>query len=90
MIEVHDLVTECRDPNDNKFLELALSGQGSHIVTGDVDLLVLHPFRGIAIVTPQSFLTIASARRPRAEPGDVAPTSTVTSDRPLRARHDAP
>ncbi|MFW6170397.1 MAG: putative toxin-antitoxin system toxin component, PIN family [Planctomycetota bacterium] len=33
VIEVHDLVTECRDPNDNKFLELALSGQGSHIVS---------------------------------------------------------
>lgn len=58
VIEVHDVVTECRDPKDNKFLELALSGQGNHIVTGDLDLLVLHPFRGIAIVNPQSFLAI--------------------------------
>lgn len=58
LIDVVDVVTECRDPKDNKFLELALSGRGSHIVTGDSDLLVLHPFREIAIVTPQSFLTM--------------------------------
>ncbi|HUG67433.1 MAG TPA: putative toxin-antitoxin system toxin component, PIN family [Pirellulaceae bacterium] len=62
VIEVHDVVTECRDPKDNKFLELALSGQGSHIVTGDLDLLVLHPFRGIAIVNPKSFLVFSSTR----------------------------
>jgi len=69
LIEVHDVVTECRDPKDNKFLELALSGKGSHIVSGDLDLLVLHPFRGIAIVSPQSFLAIASAQGPRSEIG---------------------
>jgi uncharacterized protein len=40
------------------FLELALSGKGSHIVTGDSDLLVLHPFRAISIVSPQSFLEL--------------------------------
>lgn len=58
VVEVVDVVMECRDPKDNKFLELALSGKGSHIVTGDLDLLVLHPFRGIAIVNPQAFLAI--------------------------------
>ena len=58
VIEVVDSVTQCRDPRDNKSLELALSGKASHIVTGDSDLLVLHPFRDIAIVSPQSFLAI--------------------------------
>jgi putative PIN family toxin of toxin-antitoxin system len=58
VVKVVDVVKECRDPKDNKFLELALSGKGSHIVTGDLDLLVLHPFRGVAIVSPQSFLAI--------------------------------
>ena len=43
-------------PKDNKFLELAISGGATHLVTGDDDLLVLHPFRGVAIVTPQEFL----------------------------------
>lgn len=69
VIEVLDVVTECRDPKDNKFLELALSGEGSHIVTGDVDLLILHPFRGIAIVDPQSFLAMAD-EGPGAQPGE--------------------
>ncbi len=58
VVEVVDVVTECRDPKDNKSLELALSGKGSHIVTGDSDLLVMHPFRGSAIINPQSFLAI--------------------------------
>jgi putative PIN family toxin of toxin-antitoxin system len=55
-VEINDFVRECRDPKDDKFLELAVSGNASHIVSGDVDLLVLHPFRGIDIVTPQAFL----------------------------------
>lgn len=70
VIDVVDVVTDCRDPKDNRFLELALSGRGSHIVTGDSDLLVLHPFRGIAIVTPQSFLTMLGVQNPSAEPSD--------------------
>jgi uncharacterized protein len=56
VVEATDVVTICRDPTDNKFLELAVSGRATHIVTGDADLLVLHPFRGVNIVTPQAFL----------------------------------
>jgi len=70
VIDVVDVVTHCRDPKDNKFLELALSGKGTHIVTGDSDLLVLHPYRGITIVSPQSFLAIPAVQGPRAEPSD--------------------
>jgi putative PIN family toxin of toxin-antitoxin system len=72
VIDVVDVITECREPKDNKFLELALSGNGSHIVTGDSDLLVLHPFRGIAILSPQSFLEIPGAQRPKTHPSDQA------------------
>lgn len=56
IVEVAEVITDCRDPKDNKFLELAVSGKASHIISGDADLLILHPFRGIAIVTPQAFL----------------------------------
>lgn len=49
-------VTACRDPKDNKFLSLAVSGKATHLVTGDEDLLVLHPFRGIEIVSPAAFV----------------------------------
>jgi len=55
LVEVNVYVSECRDPQDNKFLELAISGEAECIVSGDQDLLVLHPFRGISIVTPRDF-----------------------------------
>ena len=47
---------ECRDPKDDKFLELAIEGRASHVVSGDQDLLTLSPLRGIAILTPADFL----------------------------------
>jgi putative PIN family toxin of toxin-antitoxin system len=56
LVEPDTQVGECRDPRDNKFLELAVSGQAACIVTGDSDLLVLNPFRGISILTPRQFL----------------------------------
>ena len=55
-IQVVDTVTDCHDPKDNKFLELALSGKADVIVTGDDHLLCLHPWRGILILTPADYL----------------------------------
>jgi uncharacterized protein len=52
----------CRDPKDNMLLELAVDGKADYIVTGDSDLLTLHPFQGIAIVTPEQFLTVVDAK----------------------------
>jgi putative PIN family toxin of toxin-antitoxin system len=49
-------VRECRDPKDDKFLELALNGRAHLIITGDAGLLALHPWREIAIVTPARYL----------------------------------
>jgi predicted nucleic acid-binding protein len=49
-------ITACRDPSDNKFLEVAVAGEADLIVSGDDDLLVLNPFREIPIVTPRAFL----------------------------------
>ena len=45
-----------RDPDDDKFLDVAVNGRADVIVTGDGDLLALHPFRGIAILTPAAYL----------------------------------
>lgn len=53
---ITDVVTQCRDQKDNKLLELAVSGKADVIVTGDKDLLVLHPFQTIKIITPADFL----------------------------------
>ena len=56
MIPVLSEVTDCRDPKDNQFLALAADAEADCIVSGDKDLLVLHPWRGIAIVSPADFL----------------------------------
>lgn len=50
------LVTDCRDPKDNKFLELALHIQADALVTSDDDLLTLNPWRGIEILNPADFM----------------------------------
>jgi hypothetical protein len=49
-------ITDCRDPKDNMYLELAVSGSATHLVTGDTDLLIMNSYRGIAVLTPQKFL----------------------------------
>ncbi len=49
-------VTICRDPKDDKFLALGITGDAEIILTGDLHLLALNPFRGIAILSPRSFL----------------------------------
>ncbi len=57
MMEVSEEITDCRDVKDNKFLELAVGGKANCIVSGDDDLLVLNPFRGIPILTSREFLS---------------------------------
>ncbi len=56
LVDVFIKVNACRDPKDNKFLELAISGNAAFIITGDKDLLTLNPFRNIAIITPADFI----------------------------------
>lgn len=56
LVAIAERITACRDPTDDKFLELAVSGHADVIVTGDADLLALGPFRGIPIVTPAAFV----------------------------------
>jgi len=55
-VPITHTVTACRDPKDNKFLELALSASAAAIISGDDDLLVLHPFEDIAIFSPAAYL----------------------------------
>lgn len=49
-------IRECRDPKDDKFLEVGLNGRADVIVTGDADLLAMNPWREIAIVSPATYL----------------------------------
>jgi len=43
------------DPDDDKFLEVAVAGNVDYIVSGDRHLLDLDSFRGIGIVEPRAF-----------------------------------
>jgi uncharacterized protein len=56
LVTITERIVACRDPTDDKFLELAVNGHADLIVTGDGDLLALNPFRGIPIVTPAAFV----------------------------------
>ena len=56
---VHE-TTICSDSDDNKFLELALSGMAQYIITGDNDLLILNTYQRIPIITPAEFLDLFS------------------------------
>lgn len=49
-------IRECRDPTDDKFLEVALNGRGDVIITGDAHLLKMNPWRDVAILSPLQFL----------------------------------
>ncbi|MBC6366673.1 MAG: putative toxin-antitoxin system toxin component, PIN family [Algoriphagus aquaeductus] len=47
----------CRDPNDNKFLELAFISEAHYLITGDQDLLILNKFYQTKIISPSDFLS---------------------------------
>jgi len=54
IISISTSIADCRDKKDNKFLELAIDGKADLIVSGDEDLLVLHPWRNIRILSPNA------------------------------------
>ena len=56
LVDITERIAACRDPKDDKFLELAVSGKADVIVSGDGDLLDLNPFREIPILTPAAFV----------------------------------
>ena len=57
LVAIAERIALCRDPADDKFIELAVNGGADVIVSGDADLLALDTVRGIPIVTPAAFAT---------------------------------
>ena len=57
-VQIIQKITACRDRKDDKFLELAVNGKASYIITGDQDLLVLNPFQDIAIISISNYLSL--------------------------------
>jgi putative PIN family toxin of toxin-antitoxin system len=56
-VTINQQIRACRDPKDDKFLELSVCGEADYIITGDADLLDLHAFQNISIIKAASFLT---------------------------------
>lgn len=67
LVQITERIQICRDPNDDRILELAVNGNATYIVTGDNDVLVLNPFRDIPIVTPVKLLELFDEARPESE-----------------------
>jgi predicted nucleic acid-binding protein len=65
LVSIVPAIRACRDPQDDNFRKFAVGGEAGVIITGDADLLALHPFRGVEIMTPAVFSVAASlTRRP--------------------------
>lgn len=48
----------CRDPEDDKFLEVAATVKANFLISGDKDLLILKKFHQTKIVSPKQILQI--------------------------------
>ena len=55
LVIIDNLIQGCRDRDDDKFLETAVKGDAQFIISSDQDLLTMHRFEGIDIVTVQEF-----------------------------------
>lgn len=56
MVSILHRVKTCRDPKDDKFLEVAVNGEADMIISGDSDLLDLGEFERIPIITAAAYL----------------------------------
>ena len=56
-IEISSSIEVCRDPKDNFLLALAKDGKGTHLITGDKDLLILKTYGKTKILTITEYLT---------------------------------
>jgi uncharacterized protein len=60
-VPITTTIRRCRDPKDDKFLELAVDGNADWIITGDKDLLELSPFELTSILTPAAALALSDS-----------------------------
>jgi uncharacterized protein len=62
LVPIIHQVRECRDQEDDKFLDVALNGRAGLLLTGDADLLKLDPWREIRVLSPARYLKTESSR----------------------------
>jgi putative PIN family toxin of toxin-antitoxin system len=56
-VRLRGTVKECRDPNDDMFLECAVLANADLLIAGDKDLLVIGSYRGTRILTPAEYVS---------------------------------
>lgn len=64
VVEIVTPLKLSRDPDDNKFLECAVSADADYVVSGDDDLLILKKVEGIPIIKASSFIRILTKKQP--------------------------
>ncbi len=70
VIELHSEMVEpvsfarpvCSDPDDDKFLEAAISAGAPYVVSGDAALLRVKSYHQVEVVTPAKFIKSISSR----------------------------
>jgi uncharacterized protein len=55
-VQLRGTVKQCRDPNDDMFLECAARARADLLIAGDKDLLVLGSYKGTRILTPAEYV----------------------------------
>ncbi len=54
----------CRDSDDDKFLDAALNGRATYIVSSDHDLQVLGEYQGVKVLSPREFAELLGIVQP--------------------------
>ncbi len=57
-VQIRGTVKECRDPDDDMFLECAARANADLLIAGDKDLLALGHHKGTRILTPAEYVSI--------------------------------
>ena len=64
LITPHAQIRLCRDPADDKFLECAVTGAASYLVTADDDILSLGEIQGTPIINIPTFRRVLTSSTP--------------------------
>lgn len=56
IVSIERIIQDCRDPEDNYILDIGTQFHLDYIITGDEDLLALHPFKKIKILKITKFI----------------------------------
>ena len=68
-------VSDCRDFEDDRILECAIASGSDLIVSDDIDLLEMSPWRGIPVLTSSDFVQRTDAMRRSRGPEVSEPTT---------------